>query len=194
MVPNKRLSGFSGEWRLTKLEETLDYLQPTNFIVRNTDYSDDYETPVLTAGKSFVLGYTSEVDGIFSEGLPVIIFDDFTTDFRLVRFKFKVKSSALKILKSKSGFDVTYIFNAMKIIDFEIGGHQRHWISIYSKIKLPIPPLDEQRAIADVLSSADDEIETIQQRIDNLKTQKKGLMQQLLTATKRIKPQKVVSA
>ena len=75
----------------------LSYEQPTNYIVKDTNYNSDYETPVLTAGKSFILGYTDEKENVFSK-LPVIIFDDFTTESKFVDFPFKVKSSAMKIL------------------------------------------------------------------------------------------------
>lgn len=39
---------------LSKLEAFVDYEQPTNYIVKSVDYDDNYETPVLTAGQSFV--------------------------------------------------------------------------------------------------------------------------------------------
>ena len=48
-----------------KIGEVTNYEQPSKYIVRNTDYRDEYETPVLTAGQSFVLGYTNESDGIY---------------------------------------------------------------------------------------------------------------------------------
>ena len=81
------------------LDELLPYEQPTKYIVESTKYDDSYETPVLTAGKSFILGYTDEKEGIFEKDrLPVIIFDDFTTASQFVNFPFKVKSSAMKIL------------------------------------------------------------------------------------------------
>ena len=79
------------------LNELLSYEQPTAYIVESTDYNDSYEIPVLTAGKTFILGYTNEKNGVY-DNLPVIIFDDFTTSSRYVNFKFKVKSSAMKIL------------------------------------------------------------------------------------------------
>ena len=79
---------------LWELNELLDYEQPTKYIVDSTEYNDDFGTPVLTAGKSFILGYTNETDGIYKANKqnPVIIFDDFTTSFHWVDFDFKVKS------------------------------------------------------------------------------------------------------
>ena len=49
----------------------------------------------------------------------------------------------------------------------------------FSELELPIPPRDEQQKIADCLSSLDDLITAQTQKIDALKTHKKGLMQQL---------------
>ena len=86
---------------MKKLGDFLDYEQPTKYLVIDTEYNAHNQTPVLTAGKSFILGYTNEEFGIF-KNLPVIIFDDFTTAIKFVDFPFKVKSSAMKMLKSKN--------------------------------------------------------------------------------------------
>ena len=48
----------------------MNYEQPTKYIVNSTDYNDTFPTPVLTAGQSFVLGYTNETDGIYEGRLP----------------------------------------------------------------------------------------------------------------------------
>jgi type I restriction enzyme S subunit len=135
-------------WPMKRLGEVLDYEQPTKYIVNSIDYRDDYKTPVLTAGKSFILGNTNEETGIYpSNRLPVIIFDDFTTAIKFVDFPFKVKSSAMKILRVREGVktDIKYIFNAMLPIKFKVATHKRHWISEYSNIEIPIPPLEAQR-------------------------------------------------
>jgi type I restriction enzyme S subunit len=84
----KRLAGFSGDWEVKKLGDFLDYEQPTEYLVTDTEYNDNNQTPVLTAGKTFILGYTDEEHGIFRK-LPVIIFDDFTTAIKFVDFPFK---------------------------------------------------------------------------------------------------------
>ncbi len=177
---------FEGEWKRFELGDLLDYSQPTPYLVESTDYSDEFSTPVLTAGKTFILGYTKEALGIFSENLPVIIFDDFTTDSKFVDFPFKAKSSAMKILKAKEGVAIIYVYEAMQLLDFAVGGHQRHWISIYSRLVIPFPDREEQQKIATVLSAADQEITTLQQKLNALKQEKKALMQQLLTGKRRV--------
>ena len=135
--------------------ELLGYEQPTKYLVSSKDYDDSYPTPVLTAGKTFILGYTNETEGIYpaSEEEPVIIFDDFTTAFKWVEFPFKAKSSAMKMLTLKSGTDslFKYVYYAMQCIVYNSSDHARQWISKYSNIEIPVPPLEVQEAIVEIL-------------------------------------------
>ena len=137
------------------LGEVLEYEQPTKYIVDNTNYDDKFDIPVLTAGKSFLLGYTNETHNVFSN-VPVIIFDDFTTAFKYVDFPFKVKSSAMKILKAnKEIADIRFLYYRMMKTGIDTELHKRYWISKYSKLKIPLPPLDQQKKIAAILDAAD---------------------------------------
>ena len=148
-----------------ELGELLLYEQPGAYIVETTEYSDSYPVPVLTAGKSFILGYTNDKTGIFDK-LPVIIFDDFTTATQYVNFPFKVKSSAMKILHVNRELVLPkYIYYRMQIIQFDHSTHKRYWIQQYSKIKIEIPPLDEQERIVarieELFSQLDSGVETL---------------------------------
>lgn len=137
-----------------QLGDFLSYEQPTKYIVKSTEYDDTYNVPVLTAGQSFILGYTNEVIGIFkaSKDNPVIIFDDFTTSFHWVDFDFKVKSSAMKMLRPKrNDISFRYIYYAMTCIGFVPSEHSRHWISQYSKFTIPVPPIEVQEEIVKIL-------------------------------------------
>ena len=130
-----------------KLSDLLDYIQPTKYIVSNEFYNDSYKIPVLTAGKTFILGYTNDTDGIFEASkAPVILFDDFTTSFKWVDFDFKVKSSACKILVPKKGVDLRYVYYAMQHICFDASQHMRYWISKYSQIDIKYPSKVERDA------------------------------------------------
>jgi len=142
-------------WEMVKLGDVLDYEQPTNYIVKSDLYDNKFKTPVLTAGKSFILGYTDETDGIFSK-LPVIIFDDFTTVSKYVDFPFKVKSSAMKILKAKEGVaDNRYMFYLLQTLNLDCEQHKRYWISKFAPFQIPLPPLPIQKRIAEILDAAD---------------------------------------
>ena len=101
---------YQDEFDYVALDSILDYEQPSKYIVKNKQYNYLYSIPVLTAGKSFLLGYTDEVDGIYeaSKVKPTIIFDDFTTSFHWVDFPCKVKSSALKFIRPKNNDNVSF--------------------------------------------------------------------------------------
>ncbi len=138
-----------------KLGEVLEYDQPNKYCVTSKEFDKSYPTPVLTAGKTFILGYTNEKDNIYqaSKSSPVIIFDDFTTATQWVDFPFKIKSSAMKILLPKNPtINIRFIFFYMQTIPYNIGGeHTRQWISRYSQLKVPIPPLEIQQEIVKIL-------------------------------------------
>ena len=149
-----------------ELGDLLDYEQPTKYLVESARYDDSQSTPVLTAGRTFILGYTQESAGIYaaSKGQPVMIFDDFTTAFHWVDFPFKAKSSAMKMLRPKtSTIDFRYVYYAMRCIRFSPTEHTRHWISQYSRFQIPLPPLDVQREVVrilDALAEAEADLET----------------------------------
>lgn len=160
-------------WKEYELGELLSYEQPTPYIVESTDYNDKYKTPVLTAGKTFILGYTNEENGVYDK-LPVIIFDDFTTASQYVNFRFKVKSSAMKILKADTSLVLPkFIYYRMQSIKFDHSTHKRYWIQHYSKIKVSVPSIPEQ--------------ERIVARIEELFSQLDASVAELQAAKKRLK-------
>ncbi|MDE3740209.1 restriction endonuclease subunit S [Maribacter polysaccharolyticus] len=186
LTGKKRLKGFDDKWVERRLGDFLIYEQPTNYIVSSTEYNDNYETPVLTAGKSFILGRTNEKTGIFKD-LPVIIFDDFTTATKFVRFPFKVKSSAMKILKKKNeDISLRFIYEVIQLIEYPLGDHKRHWIGEFQHLTIKTPKIEEQKAIAQILSDMDAEIEVLEIQLQKAQNIKQGMMQELLTGKNRL--------
>lgn len=180
------------------LGELLTYEQPTPYIVESTDYDDSYETPVLTAGKSFILGYTNEKRGIFDQ-LPVIIFDDFTTASQYVNFKFKVKSSAMKILTPVKELVLPkYIYYRMQIINFDHSTHKRYWIQQYSKIRVSIPPLSEQERIVarieELFSQLDSGVETLRKTKQQLAVYRQAVLKEAFADLTDKKPIREMSS
>jgi type I restriction enzyme S subunit len=181
-----RLPGFHGEWETKRLGELLDYEQPTKYLVKDSEYSDDNDVPVLTAGKTFILGYTNEKNGIYDD-LPAIIFDDFTTAIKYVTFPFKAKSSAMKILQPRDATtNLRLIFEIMQSIEFKLGDHKRYWISEYQHLPIKFPDAKEQTAIAEVLTDMDAELAALEQRRAKTRALKQGMMQELLTGRTRL--------
>jgi type I restriction enzyme S subunit len=171
--------------QIIKVEKTeqianlLNYEQPTNYIVTNTDYSNDCsQIPVLTANKAFILGYTGENFGVYNKG-KCIIFDDFTMDLKYVDFPFKVKSSAIKILTAKQGVNLKFIYEYLSFLKLTSTDHKRHYISEIESMYISVPKIDIQNNIANILSTLDTKISLEIKQYDLLVKQKKYLLQQM---------------
>lgn len=183
-VPEIRFKGFTEPWEQRKLGEILEYEQPGPYIVDSTDYDNSYSTPVLTAGQSFILGYTNETVGIkkATPDNPVIIFDDFTTSSHYVDFSFKVKSSAMKFLTLKNDTDDIYcINNVLENIDYIPASHERHWISIFTNFDVRVPSSrEEQKSIGDYFRNLDYLITLHQRKYEKLLDVKKAFLEKMI--------------
>ena len=157
--------------------DVLSYEQPQPYIVEDTEYTVE-GTPVLTANKAFVLGYTSETDGIYDKG-DCIIFDDFTLDCKYVDFPFKVKSSAIKILTAKDKELLRYTFEFMKYLDLSTDEHKRHYIAETQNQELILPTVQVVRTIAHAFSALSSRMETVTKQIDMFELQKQYLLRQM---------------
>lgn len=157
--------------------DVLTYEQPQSYIVEDTEYTNE-GTPVLTANKAFVLGYTSETEGIYDKG-DCIIFDDFTLDCKYVDFSFKVKSSAIKILTAKNKELLRYTFEFLKYLDLSTDEHKRHYIAETQNQELILPATQIIRTIAHALSALSLRVETIVKQKNVFEKQKQYLLRQM---------------
>mgnify|MGYP004482904615 CR=1 FL=1 len=182
-MPSIRFKGFTDSWEQRKLGNVFKYEQPQPYIVESTEYDDCYDIPVLTAGQSFVLGFTNETTGIknASQDYPVIIFDDFTTLSHFVDFSFKIKSSAIKLLTLANSSDDIYCgYNILKNIGYIPVNHERHWISIFSNFDVLIPvKTEEQKRIGKFLKNLDNLITLHQRKLEKFKNIKKAMLEKM---------------
>ena len=160
-----------------KVGDVLSYEQPQPYIFEDTEYTAG-GTPVLTANKAFVLGYTSETDGIYDKG-DCIIFDDFTLDCKYVDFPFKVKSSAIKILTAKNKELLRYTFEFLKYLDLSTDEHKRHYIAETQNQEFILPTTQIVRTIAHAFSTLSSRMQTIVKQRDMLELQKQYLLRQM---------------
>ena len=173
--PQLRFSGFNNNWESKSFEKLLNYEQPTKYIVKKADYISQ-GTPVLTANKSFILGYTNETN--VYQNIPAIIFDDFTLESKYVDFPFMVKSSAIKILTSKNS-NLFFIYQLLNNQKFVQEGHSRHYISVVQKKKVLVPSIQEQNKIGNLIKQLKNSIEQNSDIIALLKSLKEFLLQNM---------------
>ena len=181
-IPEIRFTGFTEAWEQRKLGDLLQYEQPQKYIVISSEYDDSFDIPVLTAGQSFILGWSNEKTGIkkASPDNPVIIFDDFVTSSHYVDFPFKIKSSAMKLLSStNSTNDINFSFNLLKQIDYTPISHMRHWISMFAQFNVYTPISNEQVKIGRIFNKLDSLITLHQRKLDALKKIKSALLEKM---------------
>lgn len=71
----------------------------------------------------------------------------------------------MKILQVVKGVNIEYVSMFMSITRLIGDTHKRYWISEYSKIEIPIPPLEEQRRIVDIVELIFNKLDTISKRL-----------------------------
>ena len=162
------------------VQDYVAYEQPQKYIVHDSNYLPYSKVliPVLTANQSFILGYTSENDGIYKKG-DCIIFDDFTNESKYVNFPFKVKSSALKILQTKEGLLLKFFYEYLQFLNFEAINHKRHYLSEVAITEINVPDLKKQSYVCKVLSSVDIKLKNEEIILKNYKLQKHFLLANL---------------
>ena len=175
-VPKLRFPGFTEDWEQRKFGELFEYERPDAYIVKSDNYNNDFNMPVLTANKAFILGYTNEEN---SYNKPSIIFDDFTLDRKYVDFPYMLKSSAIKILTSKNQHNLRFLFERLNSTRFEVLGHARHYISVVQNTTTLCPSVDEEVCISNLLTKFDEIITLHQRKLEQLNLKKKALLQKL---------------
>ena len=150
-----------------KIKDFINYEQPNNYIVSSERYSNMYAVPVLTAGQSFILGYTDEKIGVYNKG-ECIIFDDFTTSVHYVDFPFKVKSSAMKILTCNSNANLKYCYYLLLKLSSMPENHKRQWISTTSEKNWCLPNVERQNQIVYKMDLLTKTIELYEKQINLL--------------------------
>ena len=176
--PKIRFKGFDDAWEQRKFEDIFQYERPDKYIVDDDEYTNTAQTPVLTANKAFILGYTNENN---TYNNPSIIFDDFTLDCKYVGFPYMVKSSAIKILtvKDKNKDNLQFAYELLNAAQIEILGHARHYISVVQPTLTLTPSKTEQDKISLFFSKLDNLITLHQRKCEKLKNIKKSMLEKM---------------
>ena len=155
-IPEIRFKGFTDVWEQRKFENIYNYERPDKYIVNSTEYLEFGPTPVLTANKAFILGYTTE-NNKYVNSKESIIFDDFTMDTKFVDFPYMVKSSAIKILtlKDEKKDNIRFNFELLSNHRFNMLGHARHYISVVQPEEVFTTNKQEQDKIGELFTNLD---------------------------------------
>ena len=174
--PSIRFKDYEETWSLKRFDEIFDFERPDNYMLEGNP-TKLYGTPVLTANKAFILGYTNEKNS-YKKG-NCIIFDDFTLDCKYVDFDFMINSSVIKILTTKNNNDLKFSYYLLKNANILMQGHARHYISVVQPFEIFVPNPDEANTIKTFLTKLDNLVELYQKRIDIMEKVKRTIINKL---------------
>ena len=214
LTGKKRLPGFSGEWKEVKLGSICENFQNGNAFSAK-DYKKT-GIPIVTMGNINLGGYFyfSESKSNFwiedksleryeiKKGDLIIAMTDVTPEKNLIGLTSIIDIDRIFYLNQRVGHiilkpklaDTDFIFylsqnsywrNQCKAFA-TLGVQANLGTNDIKNINIKLPPIEEQTAIAEILATADRELTLQKEKLAQLQTQKKGLMQVLLTGKKRL--------
>jgi type I restriction enzyme S subunit len=185
LTGKKRLRGFSGEWQEAEYEAILSTVSAKKHQINSSRYLKDGKYPVVDQGKQIVVAFSNDEEKVFicpDEG--VIIFGDHTRELKYVDFNFVVGADGTQVLTAVNNNCTRFLYYQLSKKEIPNTGYSRHFKFI-KEMSFLVPPLPEQAAIAEILSTADREIVLHEKQLEELKRLKKALMQLLLTGIVR---------
>ena len=189
LTNKKRLPGFSGEWKNKNLSEIADFHDNLRVPVAES-LRETGNTPYY--GANGIQGY---IKGFTHNGEFVLVAEDGASDLknypiRYVSGKIWVNNHA-HVLQGKDLIaDTLFLSYLLLQYDFQsilVGGTRAKLNgSMIKKLNLMLPDMDEQKAIASILSEMDAEITALEQKLTKCQKLKQGMMQQLLSGKIRL--------
>lgn len=134
--------------------EALQDVSAGNRKIPQSAFARSGSLAVVDQGQALVAGYTDDHDAAVNAEPPVIVFGDHTRALKFVDFPFAMGADGIKVLRVRRGFDPRYVFHFLSSRPIRSAGYSRHF-KFLKEIKVPGPPLAEQRRIAAVLDQAE---------------------------------------
>jgi len=193
LTGKRRLPKFSGEWVEKPLQNCLTSIPSRNYQIPQGEINLYGSYPVISQSDNYVEGYSEQKDKLFINNDGVIIFGDHTLIVKYVDFNFIVGADGVKILVVTDN-NVKFIYYAIceAVKQIELG-YARHYNWLL-EINVSLPTIEEQTAIASILSDMDAEIDKLTAKLKKLRNIKQGMMSELLTRRIRLPGQKTETA
>ena len=176
----------TGEWEKDKLVNLIDTVTPP-LKLSTALYQTKGLFPIIDQSQSYICGWTNDETALIANDLPLIIFGDHTCALKIVNSPFAQGADGIKILKTKEQTETSYLYQYLLFNPVVMEEYKRHFSLLKEKLVFfPKKESGEQQKIAACLSSLDELITAQAQKLEALKTHKKGLMQQLFPAINEI--------
>jgi type I restriction enzyme S subunit len=172
-------------WEVVRVGEVIKYYTPSKKL-KQSDYKAFGKFPVIDQGQKYIAGFYDDETMVFDKDLPVILFGDHTRIIKYIDFPFICGADGLKIIVPKENFHRKYFYYALLNLNIPSRGYNRHFTILREKL-IPLPPLEEQQKIAQILQSIDQRIEKEEKYKNALQNLFKSLLHNLMTGKIRVR-------
>ena len=168
-------------WASRAAADCFDQISTNGIKVKNKDCNPSGLYPVIDQGKEFISGYIDDEDKLINLEKPVIVFGDHTRNIKWVDFSFVPGADGTKLLSPKKYLYPRIAFYGLKNLEIPDKGYSRHF-KFLKELEFLLPPLAEQKVIADKLDTLLAQVETTKARLDRIPQILKTFRQSVLAA------------
>lgn len=178
---NTEIGPIPQSWRIVGVgDATLAYRFDLSKQIPTSKYRSSGRWPIIDQSRKAVAGYTDRASEVLRPRDPVIVFGDHTRVFKYVDYPFAVGAQGTRLLQARDGFDPRYLYYALSALDIENRGYNRHMTVLKDK-SVAMPPLEEQREVAETLSAIDLKIDLHRRKNTVLEQLFQTLLHDLMT-------------
>jgi type I restriction enzyme S subunit len=142
------------DWKTFSFEEAVADVSAGNEKTPQSEFLSSGRFPVVDQGKELIAGYVDDQSRLCRAPLPAIVFGDHTRCFKFVDFPFCMGADGVKVLVPRVEADVKFLYHYLRRLRITNGGYDRHF-KYLKRFDVVMPPLPEQRRIAEVLDRAE---------------------------------------
>ena len=177
---------FSEEWKVRCFEEVFERLNGNPHKIQTSEYGAYGLHPVIDQGQDIVVAFSDRTEKLFKCPTGgIIVFGDHTRIVKFVDVDFLIGADGTQLLAMQGNDAAKFFFYQLSTQEIPNTGYNRHF-KFLKDLTFEIPPLDEQRAIAEVLSDVDRLIGALDALIAKKRAIKQATMQELLTGRTRL--------
>ena len=138
----------TSKFKIFDLDKVVDVIPTKHFQIKQSEIKKEGKYPVVSQSQSLIEGYSNDYDKVFRPNSSCVIFGDHSKTIKYIDFPFIVGADGTKVIQPKSMLNSKYLYYHLiyNVAQIKSTGYTRNF-KYLKKLKLYIPPLEEQEKI-----------------------------------------------